>query len=457
MENNTTENRGAWSSKLGFILAAAGSAIGLGNIWAFPSKVADNGGAAFILIYILCCFLVGFPVMVAELTIGRKTGKNPVGAFKSFGFSPHFKWIGFWGILCGFMILSFYNVVAGWTLSYVFEEIFYFFGNEKLVAVFSDLGNGHSNAIFSIIFMFLTVSIITGGVAEGIEKATKIMMPLLLAILIAMIGFVFTQDGAMIGLEYYLKPDFSKITVDLFFKAMGQAFFSLSLGMGALITYGSYLNKKANIPEAAFYVTVSDLSIAFLAGLLIIPAMFVAQHSGVTIFDENGALIASTTLVFKALPNLFHSMPPLVGLFAGVMFFLLLSMAALTSTISLLEVPVSYVIDEYKVKRKKAAYIIGASVLAISLVISYNLALIDLFQTLFNDIGLPLGGLSICIFLGYIWKTNNALIEIKNGYNEVDSSFFGKLWPQMIKYVSPILIAIVFFQTIFKTINSLFS
>lgn len=450
MEKNTTENRGAWSSKLGFILAAAGSAIGLGNIWAFPSKVADNGGAAFILIYILCCFLVGFPVMVAELTIGRHTGKNPVGAFKSFGFSPHFKWIGFWGIICGFMILSFYNVVAGWTLSYVFEEIFYFFGHSDNVALFSDLGNGNKNAIFSTIFMLLTISIITGGVSDGIEKATKIMMPLLLAILLIMIGFVFTQDGAIVGLDYYLKPDFSKITVDLFFKAMGQAFFSLSLGMGALITYGSYLNKKTNIPEAAFYVTVSDLSIAFLAGLLIIPAMFVAQHSGVTIFDGNGALISSTTLVFTALPNLFHSMPAFIGLVCGVLFFLLLSMAALTSTISLLEVPVSYVIDEYKMKRKKAAYLIGGSVLLISLVISYNLSLIDLFQTLFNDIGLPLGGLSICIFLGYVWKTNNALIEIRNGYSEVDNSFFGKLWPQMVKYVSPILIAIVFFQTIYS-------
>lgn len=450
MEINNSDNRGNWSSKLGFILAAAGSAIGLGNIWAYPSKVADNGGAAFILIYTLCCFLVGFPVMVAELTIGRKTGKNPVGAFKAMNFSPHFKWIGFWGIVCGFMILSFYNVVAGWTFSFVFEEIFHFTGIESLKSFFGDLGNGHKNALFSVFFMFMTIAIITGGVAEGIEKATKIMMPALLGILILMIGFVFTRDGAMEGLIYYLKPDFSKITVELFFKAMGQAFFSLSLGMGALITYGSYLNKKSNIPEAAFYVTISDLSIAFLAGLLIIPAMFVAQNNGVNIFDENGALLSSTTLVFAALPDLFHSLPAGLGLIAGVLFFLLLSMAALTSTISLLEVPVSYAIDEFKWKRKNAAVGIGSAVLALSLVISYNLNLIDLLALIFNDIGLPLGGLLTSIFLAYVWKTNNALAEIRSGYSEVDNSFFGKLWPFMVKYVSPLLIGIVFFQTLYS-------
>ena len=453
MELNKSDNRGNWSSKLGFILAAAGSAIGLGNIWAYPSKVADNGGAAFILIYVLCCFLVGYPIMVSELAIGRKTGKSPFGAFRSFGAPKFFGIVGLWGILCGFMILSFYNVVAGWTLSYVFEEIFFFAGNADLANWFGDLGNGHKNAVFSIIFMFLTIGIITGGVAEGIEKATKIMMPALLAILLFMIAFVFTQDGASEGLIYYIKPDFSKITFDLFFKAMGQAFFSLSLGMGTLITYGSYLNKKANIPQAAFYVTMADLSIAFLAGLLIIPAMFVAQSSGVTIFDEAGNLIASTTLVFNALPNLFHSMHPLLGLFSGVLFFLLLSMAALTSTISLLEVPVSYVIDEFKVKRKVAAYIIGFAILSVSLAIAYNLNLIDLFSTIFNDIGLPLGGFMISIFLVYVWKTNNALIELNNGYDGIDSSFFGKLWPFMVKYISPVLIGIVFFQTIYSLIR----
>lgn len=450
MELQKSENRGNWSSKLGFIMAAAGSAIGLGNIWAYPSKVADNGGAAFILIYILCSFLVGYPIMVSELAIGRKTGKSPFGAFRSFNAPKFFGLVGLWGIICGFMILSFYNVVAGWTFSFVFEEIFYFTGNQDLSTWFSSLDNGIKNSIFSALFMIMTISIITGGVSEGIEKATKVMMPALFGILIFMTIFVFTQNGAMEGLVYYLKPDFSKITFDLFFKAMGQAFFSLSLGMGTLITYGSYLNKKANIPEAAFYVTLSDLSIAFLAGLLIIPAMFVAQHSGVQIFDDNGNLISSTTLVFNALPNLFHSMHPLIGIISGVMFFLLLSMAALTSTISLLEVPVSYLIDEFKVRRKNAAWIIGISILIISILISFNLSFIDLFATIFNDIGLPLGGLMISIFLVYIWKTNNAMMELKNGYDSLDSSFFGKLWPLMVKYVSPILIGIVFFQTVYS-------
>ncbi len=449
MSEVSAENRGNWNSKLGFVLAAAGSAVGLGNIWKFPNVVAEHGGAAFILIYIICCFAVGFPVMVAELVIGRRTGKNPVGAFKALSTSKFYPLIGAWGIICGVMILSFYNVVAGWTFSFILEELAHFFGMTQLAALFANLSHGVENAIFSLLFMGATVSIITGGISNGIEKATKTMMPILLLILVSMIVYVLTRDGAMPGLQKYLIPDFSKINTKMIFDAMGQAFFSLSLGMGAMITYGSYLNKRQNIPEAAAYVVLFDFMVAFLAGLLIIPALYVAQHHGIQIYKE-GSLVSSVGLVFQVLPELFHSMTPVVGVTVGVTFFLLLSMAALTSTISLLEVPVAYAIDEHGIPRKKAAMFIGLGILIISIIISFDIAWIDILSTIFNDIGLPLGGLMISLFLGYVWKTDNAMMEIENGYPNSKNSLFGKLWPIFIRYICPVLIGIVFFITIHR-------
>lgn len=441
---NTTD-RGNWNSKLGFVLAAAGSAVGLGNIWAFPNQVADNGGAAFLIIYLICCFLVGYPVMVAELSIGRKTRKNPVGAFKSLGRgNPFFPVIGFWGLLCGTMILTFYNVVAGWTLGFVFEEVFHFLGQDAVSAFFADLGNGNKNALFSALFMTGTIVIVAGGVSGGIERATKTMMPTLVGILLVMIAYVIFQDGAGEGLRRYLTPDLSKVNTGLVLSAMGQAFFSLSLGMGALITYGSYLNRDQNIPQAAAYVTLSDLLIAFLAGFLIMPAMFVAQNQGIAIMDPQGNLISSTGLVFNVLPAMFHSLGGGIGLVLGVLFFLLLSIAALTSTISLLEVPVSYVIDEHGVGRKKAAVAMGLFVLAFSLGVSYQTSLIGVLVNIFNNIGLPLGGMMICLFLGYFWKTENALLEMEDGFPGVSENSFGKIWPKFVRFVCPVLIAIVF-------------
>ncbi|MDZ7714910.1 MAG: sodium-dependent transporter [Balneolaceae bacterium] len=277
----STSTRGAWNSKLGFILAAAGSAVGLGNIWGFPTQVADNGGAAFLFIYLICAFLIGFPIMVAEITIGRKTDRNPVGAFKALsGNKWSYGMIGMWGVICGVMILSFYNVIAGWTVSYVFEEVFFFMGMTEWATYISDTGNGLINGIFSVVFMAVTVSIIIGGVSDGIERATKFMMPLLITMMIGLIIWVLTQEGAGVGLKEYLYPDWSQVNVDLIFDAMGQAFFSLSLGMGALITYGSYLSKKENIPEAAGYVTLADTCIAFLAGLVDYPGHVYGTSTG---------------------------------------------------------------------------------------------------------------------------------------------------------------------------------
>lgn len=415
--------------------------------------MAENGGASFILIYLFCCLIVGLPVMIAEFAIGRNTRRNPVGAFKKIGTGWFPPLIGLWGVLCGVMILSFYLVVAGWTFGFVFEEIFYFTGLTGASAWVADLGNGIKNALFAFLFMLASVAIITGGVSNGIERATKTMMPILIAVLIIMIVYVFTLRGSMDGLRLYLLPDFSVIDTGLVFAALGQAFFSLSLGMGALLTYGSYLKKNQNIVESATYVTLADVGIAFLAGLLIIPAMFVAQYSGITIMGEDGRLFASTTLVFDVLPNLFKSMGGFFGLIFGVSFFVLLSMAALTSTISLLEVPVSYLIDEHKVPRKKAALGVGGLVLLFAVIISYNINLIDVLVTIFNNVGLPLGGLMLCIFLAWFWKSENAMDEIRHGFENMDSTPFPKIWPVFVKYICPLLIALVLITTLYNLIR----
>ena len=231
---------------------------------------------------------------------------------------------------------------------------------------------------------------------------------------------------------------------------MGQAFFSLSLGMGALITYGSYLDKKQNIAEAAAFVTLADVGMACLAGLLIIPAMYVAQTNGIQIFNPDETLINTTGLIFNVLPALFHTMAPGAQIFFGLSFFLLLSMAALTSTISLLEVPVSYAIDEHGLSRKKAAWGIGLGIGVLAIVISFSTNLIGIIDTIFSIIGLPLGGLLICLFLSYVWKTGNALLEIQEGFPGVESHWFGKAWPIFVRYICPILIGIVFVTTIYN-------
>ena len=439
MAGTSTTERGSWNSKLGFILAAAGSAVGLGNIWGFPTKVATEGGGAYLIVYLICTFLIGFPVMVAELSIGRKSGKNPVGAFKALSNNKFFPLVGLWGVICGVMILSFYTVIAGWAFGFAFEEIFYYFGWTDAANWLTDTGNGPKNALIASVFMLGTIKIITGGVSDGIERATKFMMPLLIGIIIIMIGYVLTQPGASEGVREYLLPDFSKINANLIFSAMGQAFFSLSLGMGALITYGSYLNKKENIPQAAAFVTLADVGIAFLAGLLILPAMYVAKNAGIEIFVGD-QLASSTDLVFQILPALFHSIGGAVGLILGVVFFLLLSIAALTSTISLLEVPVAFVIDEYEVPRKKAAWGVGLGVLVVSIIVAFNTGLIGTFDSIFNNLGLPIGGLLTCIFVAFVWKTDSAITEMEFGFAGIRQTLFSKVWPMFIYVICPLAI-----------------
>ena len=448
MSSSPSNIRGTWNSKIGFILAAAGSAVGLGNIWRFPTVMAENGGAAFLFIYTLLVFIIGYPVMVAELSVGRRTQKNPVGAFKALSKNKIFTLAGFWCVLCGIAILSFYVVIAGWTISYFFEQIFYFAGWHDWAAWIADTENGWLNAGVAIMFMGVTISIVLGGVSQGIERAVRMLMPLLVIIIGILIVYVMFQPGASEGLTVYLVPDFSAINTDLILAAMGQAFFSLSLGMGALITYGSYLSKKENIPEAAAMVTVFDVGIAFMAGLLVMPTIYMAQAQGVVIFDADGNLVAGTALIFQVLPELFHEMGGLIGLIFGVSFFFLLSIAALTSSISLLEVPTSYVIDEHGVRRKKSALIIGGIITVIALFIAFDTSLIGTIDFIFSVIGLPLGGLIISIFLAYIWKTENARIELEKGFEDINNTIFWPVYKVFIKYICPILIATILISTI---------
>jgi NSS family neurotransmitter:Na+ symporter len=448
--------RSGFSSRLGFVAAAAGSAVGLGNIWKFPYETGENGGAAFLFIYLVCTFLIGFPVMVGEIALGRKAQSNPFGTYSKLGGSTWAN-VGLFGVICGVMILSFYNVVAGWALAYFFKIAF---GGLLSAADFggefgSFVGKIGGNLAISFLFMVLTGYIVARGVQKGIEAAAKVLMPLLIFLLIILILYSITLENAMDGIYFYLVPDFSKVGFDTFYKAMGHAFFSLSLGMGALITYGSYISKKENIVSSAAIVSVADVGVAFLAGLLIFPLVF---SQGV----EPGA---GPGLVFITLPGIFAAMGPVLGKVVGATFFLLLSLAALTSTISLLEVPVSYMVDERKWSRKKAVIGMAAAIFIIGLPSMFSQGAVDLFsnfvsyggqnkdflsfiEDIFLNIGLPLGGCLMSIFVAYRWKTHNLTEEILEGFPDYAGSFVSKFINFMLAYIIPVLLGALFLLTV---------
>jgi len=441
-------SRGEFSSRFGFIMAAAGSAVGLGNIWGFPTQTASNGGAAFLVAYLILAFCLAYPALMAELVIGRHGQANAVTSLrkvtnqawqKKFAFM-----VGFGGIICAGLILSFYAIVAGWMLSATLEPVAQLAGQDHAGAWLSEQSLSR-NLIFTAAFIILTVAIISKGVENGIEKWSKRLMPALLGILFMLIIYVMTQDGAMEGLKAYLVPDFSSIlNPELLVNALGQAFFSLSLGTSVMIIYGSYISKKENLVSLGAYVTLIDVFIAFVAGLLIIPVMYVAQAQGVEIFSAEGALLSEDTLVFQVLPALFTSMGN-VGIFVGFAFFALMSIAALTSSISMLEAPVSYAVERFALKRVQATWIIGGIIALISFTIVFNLGtLFGFVITLTTKIGQPVLGLMCCIFVGWIWHRASLLKEIQQGCPEAANSFFWKVWPWYIKFICPLAIALVF-------------
>lgn len=448
-------SRGGFSSRIGFIAAAAGSAVGLGNIWRFPYEAGENGGGAFLLVYILCILLIGFPVMVGEIAIGRSTKRDAFGAYYVLG---GWKWslVGLWGILSAIMFLSVYNVVAGWAFVYFIQSI-----DGSLLNI-KNFGDHFSNQIsdvtdlffYSMGFMVITGLIVAGGIQKGIEKAAKILMPALFILLIALILYSLTLDNALVGVKYYLIPKFEDINLKTIYSALGQAFFSLSLGMAALITYGSYISKKENIVGAAAIVTAADTAIAFLAGLLIFPLVF---SQGVSPSEGPG-------LVFVVLPSIFASMGT-IGMYVGAAFFLLLCFAALTSTISLLEIPVTFLVDEKGYSRKKMVLFFSVLIFAVGIpsMLSQGAvdsltsfayyegktkAVFDVVFDIFSDIGLPLGGFLMSLFISTHWKLTNFHTELAVGNPRYPGSFVQKFLSFVITFFAPLFLGIMFVTTV---------
>ena len=438
-------DRGLWTSKTGFILAAAGSAIGLGNIWRFPFTAGQNGGGAFVLIYLAFVALVGVPVLLAELSIGRKTERNPVGAFKALVPDTWWPALGGLGVITGFGILSFYAVIAGWTLAYLYRAIVGGLGTnltaEQSGAIFAEIvGDPVLAIVLTVVFLLLTILVVRGGVSGGIERATKILMPLLLFILVILAVRSVTLPGGMEGVTYLFKPDFSKITVGVAMSALGQALFSLSLGMGAMITYGSYFPKTENLPFAGASVAFFDTMIAVLAGLIIFPALF-------SVGVEPGA---GPSLVFVVLPTIFDQLP--AGNLFGIAFYFLLAIAALTSTISLLEVVVSYFVDERGWKRSRAAWVLGSicMVLAVPSALSQGASetltnmvgggFLNLQNIVWGNYSLSVGALLLCVFVGWKWGVPMARESLETGGFALPVP---GLWSFLIKFVCPVAVAIV--------------
>jgi len=446
--------RAIWGSKATFILAATGSAIGLGNIWRFPMMVGRYGGAVFVMVYVLAVALIGFTVMLAELTIGRHTQKNPVGAFENIKPGTAWKAIGYLGVVTAVAILSYYSVIAGWAIGYAFKTA---------GGAFRDLGGAETaaasasrafdsfvaNPLLVLVLLMamigMTAFIVSRGVKEGIERWSKILMPLLLVIVVILALRALTLPGARAGVSFYLKPDFSKLNGTVILFAVGQAFFSLSLGLGTMLTYGSYIRKSDNLVSSAAWVSFADFLIAFLAGIIIFPTLFAIPG----IAPEEGP-----ALVFKVLPLIFSKIP--LGQIFGLLFFILLILAALTSTISILEVPVAYLVDEKNWSRGRAAWMVGglAFVLGIPSALSAGgsslftqLRFQDRMDFAFGSVSLAVGALLIAVFTGYIWKAKNAAREIRLGAPRFRLE---KAWSLAIKYLAPAVILIILVFKIIK-------
>ena len=442
--------RSQFKSKSGFIMAAAGSAVGLGNIWGFPTQVAENGGAAFVLVYLALTFLLAYPVLIVEMTIGRYAQSNVVSALGSLSDNKLASKIGYgvgcYAIIVACLMLSFYAIVSGWLFAYLVAAISSTFGISTLENWLHEFSVSR-NLIFSAIFASMTIYVVSKGVEKGIEKWSKTLMPILLIILIFLAGYTLTLPGALEGLKIYLLPDFSSLLDPrIFINALGQSFFSLSLGVGGMIVYGSYLSKNESIPKIGATVAVFDASIAFLAGLLIIPALYAALHYGANIYDANGLLTSGENLIFEVLPVLFDIMG-VSGIIVSVLFFFLLSIAALTSAISILEVPVSLVIEKRDLTRPKATVFTGGAVFTISTLTIMNFdVLFPLILDFTTKYSITIISVIFCVYVGWIWKRTNLLKELQSGNPEIENSLFWKIWPNYVKYVCPVLIALIFSQ-----------
>ncbi len=439
------QNRGEWRSTTGFVLAAAGSAIGLGNIWRFPYVAGQNGGAAFVILYLACVLVICLPYLFAELVLGRHTKKNPVGAILAVrGGKTPWAIVGGLGVLTGVVILSYYAVIAGWAFGYIFKS-----------AVAPNLPHSEFTASAAIVvplfgfFLLITMLVVTAGVEHGIEKWSKILMPVLLALMLLVIVRGLTLEGAGAGLAFYLSPDFSKVDGRVILSALGQAFFSLSLGMGAMITYGSYLPKNSNLRFSGASVAVADTGIALLAGFMIFPALFAMGKDPAS----------GPTLIFEVLPDVFRDMP--LGGLVAVIFFVLLSIAALTSTVSLLEVVVSYFVDEKSWSRRRSVWAIGTFTFLVGIPSALsqgavgtlsemtfmgNPSFMYIMDFIWGNISLAVGALLLCLFVGWVWGIDRAGAELAQGSGMSAGAI--RFWGFFIRIVCPIVIVIVLLNTI---------
>lgn len=438
MENN---KRDSWGSRFGFIMAAAGSAVGLGNIWRFPYLTGMNGGSAFILIYLFFSLGIGISVMAAEFAIGRRTQLSVVGAYRYN--SRRWTFAGILGVLTAFFIMGFYPVVGGWALAYVFKS---FTGSLSNAASIGDafsafISDPIEPLIWMIVYLGINIAVVANGISGGIEKASKVLMPSLYVLFIIIAIRSVTLPGASAGLEFLFKPDFSMVTGETFLAALGQAFFSLSIGMGCMLTYGSYLKKDENLPSNALIITLMDTSVALLAGIAIFPALFAF---GIEPTSGPG-------LVFVVVPSIFAQMGT-IGPVLSVIFFVALMVAALTSSVSLIEVVVSYLIDEKKFPRKKSVAMTSSIMVFMAILSSLSMGILSdfhifgvtffyFFDILTDKIFLAIGGMILTIFTGWFLKKEDLKDELTNG-GSVKFALF-EVWYFLVKFIIPVAIAIV--------------
>lgn len=449
------EHRGNFGSRLGVILASAGSAVGLGNIWRFPTEVGRNGGAAFILVYLFCVFLVAMPVMVSEFIVGRRSKSNTIGAYRVL--SPGKPWviIGYMGVLGGILILSFYSVVAGWTLHYTIDSFRNVLSaNLDFAKVFNDfVTHPWKPLLFQYLFLLMTHFVVVRGVESGIERSSKMMMPLLFLLILMLTGFSLCMPGAADGLTFLLKPDFSKVTTSVVLSAMGQAFFSLSVGVGCLATYASYFKPDTRLVKSAFSVCFIDSMVAIMSGFIIFPAAF--SVTGVEVDAGPG-------LVYITLPHVFNmafgSMPLLGYAFSG-MFYVLLLLAALTSTISMHEIATAFIHENFKLSRKISATIVTAICLLLGTACSlsfgpwneikvFGMGFFDLFDFVTAKYMMPLGGLLITLFIGWYLKQEVVREELTNAGTLQVRTY--KFLFFLIRWVAPVGVILIFLNELMR-------
>jgi NSS family neurotransmitter:Na+ symporter len=441
---------GAWSSRFAFILAATGSAVGLGNIWKFPYITGENGGGAFVIVYLLCVLLIGIPIMIAETMLGRRTQRNPIKTMELLteeaGADNNWHYLGWMGVIAGMLILSYYSVIAGWSSAYIlkaFTGSFFDADAKSIKAIFDDFVASPVQLVFwHSAFMLATMLIVRRGVNNGLEKAVQYLMPCLFVLMFLLVAYAMTTDSYYQGLHFMFTPDFSKLTSSAVLTAMGHAFFTLSLGMGAIMVYGSYLPKNISIAKTAFLIAGADTVVALLAGIAIFPIVFANN-----LHPDSGP-----GLIFETLPIAFGAMTG--GWLMGILFFVMLVIAALTSSISLIEPAVAWLVENKDFSREKACVWTGLAtwLLGLGTVFSFNVwsnvkffdrSIFQLLDYLTANLMLPIGGFCIAIFAGWIMKQQHSEQELN--MPTVESY---QVWKVLISYVAPSAVFFVFLHVI---------